>query len=122
MRTRTITAKHPGKCRDCNGDILPGNRIYWSRGNGATHYDCAAAKYQNEDGCTSCKGEGTVGNGAPCRMCDGTGSRKVQDFARAGGRPSSCWKCRQIIKGRPYRQHGVAFCNTDCASSTKGGE
>ena len=120
MRTRQMTAKHSGNCTEYAEGIESGDAIYWSRGRGARHVDCETARLRNTV-CTSCNGAGSRWNGAPCQSCDGTGSREVQEFARAGGRPSRCWKCRQIVKGRPYRQHGVAFCNTDCASSTKAG-
>jgi len=87
MRTIAMTAKHAGKCTQCGHAIVPGNRILWSRGHGAQHADCTTARYQN-DQCTVCHGSGRLWNNAPCRQCDGTGSRKVADFARTGGHPA----------------------------------
>ena len=86
MRTIRMTAKKAGTCRACNGAIEPGDAIYWARGSGATHVDCNTAKLRHTL-CTVCKGTGSSWNGAPCRQCDGTGQRKTEEFARAGGHP-----------------------------------
>ena len=86
MRARRITAKHASDCGDCGKDILPGNPIYWARGQKSQHVDCTTAGHQNS-GCTCCQGSGRMWNNAPCRMCDGSGSRTVQDFAKQGGHP-----------------------------------
>lgn len=36
----TITAKFPGTCKKCNGNISAGTQIEWSKGNGAQHVTC----------------------------------------------------------------------------------
>lgn len=36
----TITAKFPGKCRNCGAVILVGDRIEWTKGWGAAHIKC----------------------------------------------------------------------------------
>ncbi len=86
MRTVRMTAKKAGKCRQCNSAIEPGDLIFWRKGHGAWHVDCEASKLRHT-GCTNCGGSGLLWNNAPCRQCDGTGSRKIEDFARSGGHP-----------------------------------
>lgn len=39
----TITAKYPGRCRKCGGDINVGNSIEWRRGEKAYHTECPDA-------------------------------------------------------------------------------
>lgn len=82
---KRLTAKYKGTCHNCKESILPGQSIYWSP-RSAIHVDCQTAKW-SADACTSCSGRGYHWQGA-CPSCDGTGSRKVQEFARAGGHPS----------------------------------
>lgn len=36
----TITAKFPGTCPACGGEITPGTKIEWSKGEKARHTDC----------------------------------------------------------------------------------
>ena len=86
MTWRTIRAKYPGTCPACDGSIVPGDRIRWRRGARPQHLDCRLAKLRDTL-CTDCNGAGVRWNRAPCRSCDGTGSRTVQDFAKAGGHP-----------------------------------
>jgi len=88
MRPRKMTARKAGTCRQCGEPVLPGQMIFWARGQGAWHCDCQTANL-TADQCTACKGSGMRWNNAPCPMCDGTGSRKVQDFAKAGGHDNS---------------------------------
>ncbi len=83
---RRIRAKYAGKCRDCGGEIRVGDSIYWQRGQGARHVDCETARLR-DDVCPACSGHGASWNGTPCRCCDATGSRKVYEFAKAGGHP-----------------------------------
>ena len=83
---RRLRAKYRGTCPMCEGPIEPGDLIYWRRGSKPQHVDCETARLQH-DGCTACNGLGRRWNNAPCPMCDGTGSREVQDFARKGGHP-----------------------------------
>jgi DnaJ-class molecular chaperone len=78
---RPMTAKYKGTCTACKGEILPGDKIYWSRGGGASHVNCQTAKYRNSQ-CTACGGSGLMWNNAPCRACDGTGQRKMQEASR----------------------------------------
>lgn len=42
--TLSIVAKYPGTCRGCMGRIVPGQQIYWIKGNGARHADCEAVR------------------------------------------------------------------------------
>ena len=86
MRPRRMTARKSGKCKACGRAIEPGDPIYWCRGQGAWHVDCGTARLKHTL-CTVCKGSGYKWNGVPCGSCDGTGSRKVQEFAKAGGHP-----------------------------------
>jgi DnaJ-class molecular chaperone len=81
MRTIKMTAKKTGTCRNCNQPISIGQSIYWTRGAGAVHCDCKTAAYQDSV-CSACNGAGSTWNGTPCRSCDGTGARNVQEFAR----------------------------------------
>lgn len=37
---KRITAKLPGECAECGGDIVPGQRIYFSRAHGSRHERC----------------------------------------------------------------------------------
>ena len=41
--TLSITAKFPGTCRGCMRRIVPGQQIYWIKGNGARHANCDEA-------------------------------------------------------------------------------
>ena len=59
---------------------MPGQAIYWRRGAGAHHADCETARL-TASMCTSCKGAGALWNNAPCRVCDGTGARAIQELA-----------------------------------------
>jgi hypothetical protein len=83
MRKRTVKmiARYPGTCTECKGKVLPGEAIYWTPAIGARHVDCQAAAYA-ASGCTACKGGGRSWRNAPCPMCDGTGSRTVQEYAK----------------------------------------
>ncbi len=88
---KILTAKHPGTCANCDGEIHPGDRIRWQpprrgRPRWIAHVDCERARLRDSL-CTACSGRGAAWNNAPCRVCDGTGSRDVQDFAKAGGHP-----------------------------------
>jgi len=38
----TITAKYPGRCKKCGGQINVGDKIEWERGKGAEHVECPA--------------------------------------------------------------------------------
>ncbi len=38
--TLSITAKFPGRCRDCSGAITPGDQIWWSKGEKPRHIEC----------------------------------------------------------------------------------
>jgi hypothetical protein len=38
----TITAKYPGKCKKCGGRINVGDKIEWTKGEGAAHVECPA--------------------------------------------------------------------------------
>lgn len=81
-RPKRLTAKYPGECPACNRPVEPGDAVYWfGRGRGVQHVDCEHSRLRAE-WCTTCKGHGALWNNAPCRSCDGTGSRKVQDFAK----------------------------------------
>lgn len=82
MKAKRMHAKYPGTCGNCPHGIKPGQEIYWTRGR-AVHVDCELAKLQ-ANGCNACSGRGYHWSGL-CPSCDGTGSRKVQDFARSGG-------------------------------------
>jgi hypothetical protein len=35
-----ITARFPGRCRNCGGRISQGDKINWNRDGGATHISC----------------------------------------------------------------------------------
>jgi hypothetical protein len=85
-RARNIIAQYAATCETCGRGIRVGQRIWWKRGENPRHVDCQAARWA-EHGCTACSGRGCHWNNLPCRACDGTGSRAVQDFARAGGHP-----------------------------------
>lgn len=87
MRLIRMTAKKAGTCTNCHGPIHPGQRILWARGVGAAHVDCTTAKYL-ESQCSCCNGSGRRWNGVDCGACDGTGSKRVQDFAQSGGHPA----------------------------------
>ncbi len=92
MKTRRLRAKYPGRCADCEGPICIGDPILWKRGAGAQHVDCESAKRaarRRADGCPTCDGFGAFANNAPCRACDGTGSRDVHERARVVARESS---------------------------------
>ena len=86
MRTIRMTSKKAGTCTECKCAIVPGQSIYWSRGNGARHVDCQSTKYAASR-CSSCDGAGALWNNRPCPQCDGTGSAKVAEFARQGREP-----------------------------------
>jgi hypothetical protein len=43
MRSKRMTAKHPGTCTNCHEPIRPGQTIYWQRGAGAHHENCRSA-------------------------------------------------------------------------------
>lgn len=36
----TITAKYPGRCTRCGGQISAGEQIEWEKGSGASHTKC----------------------------------------------------------------------------------
>jgi hypothetical protein len=76
-----MRAKHPGVCPQCHKAIVPGDRILWKRGLGAWHDNCQLAEMRDSQ-CTNCGGSGALWNNRPCGSCDGTGSRKVQEFGR----------------------------------------
>ena len=40
MNTMEITAKFPGRCRVCGGDVNVGDRVEWQKGAGVTCLDC----------------------------------------------------------------------------------
>ncbi len=40
MTPRPITAKFPGKCAACDGDITPGQQILWAKGEPSIHVSC----------------------------------------------------------------------------------
>jgi hypothetical protein len=84
MRAIRMTAKRAGTCTDCGQAINPGQTIHWARGAGARHADCRSAEYAASC-CSACSGRGSTWNGRPCGSCDGTGAKRVQEFARAGG-------------------------------------
>ena len=84
MRAKRMTSKRAGTCRECRKPITPGQQIFWARGQGAWHVDCTTAGYQASQ-CTNCGGSGLLWNNAPCRQCDGTGARNVEEFARSDG-------------------------------------
>jgi hypothetical protein len=84
MRAIRMTAKRAGTCTNCRKAISPGQAIYWQRRAGAAHVDCQTAAYQSLV-CTACSGKGGDWKGVPCRSCDGTGSKRVQDYAAQGG-------------------------------------
>ena len=53
MNERQITAKYPGKCRDCGSYFEAGESIMWSKGYGCRHITCenlvaAGAKVKDE--------------------------------------------------------------------------
>ena len=81
MTARRMTAKHAGTCRQCKGGIEPGDAIYWAKGSGAIHVDCETARLRDTV-CTNCNGAGVLWHNRPCLACDGTGNRKVQEFAK----------------------------------------
>lgn len=81
MHCQRMTAKYPGTCNTCSEPITPGQKIVWARGKGVHHVDCELARLERS-GCPACSGRGCSWNGAPCRVCDGTGSRAVYDRAR----------------------------------------
>ena len=66
----TITAKFPGKCAACGGQINPGDRIEWENGQKARHAECptsgailnAAYQPKGETARTNRKSE-------PCTFC-----------------------------------------------------
>ena len=93
----TITAKFESTCPDCERPIKLGNKVRWRRGSPASHLDCQLAMHQNS-GCTNCQGSGRMWNNAPCRMCDGTGSRDVQDQFRKVAKADAD-RCRADLKG-----------------------
>lgn len=80
---KTMSAKYAGTCVTCNGAIKVGQIIKYANKQ-AWHVDCKTAAYTASQ-CTCCRGSGMLWNNAPCSMCDGTGSREVQDFAKSGG-------------------------------------
>ena len=88
MQPRKMTSRKTGTCTECKGAIEPGDSIYWARGRGAWHANCETARLRHTL-CTACNGSGCRWNNAPCPVCDGTGSRKVQDFATQGGHPQA---------------------------------
>ena len=46
---KRMTAKYPGRCKECTGAIHPGDRIVWcGRGEGTYHEDCY--DYPPDDG------------------------------------------------------------------------
>ena len=81
-----LHAKYAGTCRDCGGAIQVGDSILWFRGHGVRHEDCKRAALRDSL-CPTCSGHGCTWRGAPCRSCDGTGSRTVYEFAKSGGHP-----------------------------------
>lgn len=84
---KRMSAKYAGKCNSCDQSIERGDRIiYHGRGRGASHENCEVTRL-TRDQCTACSGSGRTWKNAPCPQCDGTGSRKTQDFAKAGGHP-----------------------------------
>jgi len=79
---KRIRAKYAGQCPACNAAIHPGDSIYWyGRGRGAQHVNCESSRLRACN-CTSCNGSGKRWNNAPCAVCDGTGSRDVQELAK----------------------------------------
>ena len=80
-RPKRMRARRAGTCPQCNQPIEPGDDIYWSRQGGAWHVNCETAQLRHTV-CTVCGGNGCTWNGTPCRSCDGTGSRDVQEEAR----------------------------------------
>jgi len=38
-----ITSKYAGRCRECGSSYVPGDAVYWARGAGARHPQCARA-------------------------------------------------------------------------------
>lgn len=84
-RAKKLTARYAGHCPACSGPIEVGDRIWWfGRGRGAQHVDCEVARLRHE-GCTACGGSGSFRDAAysrPCRSCDGTGLRSVQELAK----------------------------------------
>ena len=95
MRYHKIRAKYAGVCCACNGDIEPGDRIYWARGCKPQHVDCETARLKHS-GCTACDGLGVRWNNAPCPMCDGTGSRVVQVTFKLKAR-ADAERCRKAV-------------------------
>ena len=82
-----MNAKYAGTCKSCNQAIEPGDRIlYYGRRGGAAHANCEVTRL-TRDQCTACSGSGRTWNNALCGQCDGTGGRKIQDFAKDGGHP-----------------------------------
>jgi hypothetical protein len=84
MRWQEIRSKYSGTCWNCSGKIEPGDMIRWRRGSKPSHVDCETSRLKHT-GCPHCEGLGRRWNNAPCRSCDGTGSREVYEFAKAGG-------------------------------------
>ncbi len=82
---RKLRAKYRGKCRACGRDVVPGQLVYWYGRGRTEHADCETARLQGAV-CTVCGGDGRLwgapGRSRPCRSCDGTGSREVQDSVR----------------------------------------
>ena len=96
MRYVLMTAKKAGKCTICAGEIVPGDKIRWARGSGACHVNCETARLRHTL-CTVCKGSGRLWNNAPCRQCDGTGSREMEERAP---RPTISSAARSWLRSR----------------------
>lgn len=82
-RPATMKAKYAGTCTTCDKPIKVGQLIHYANKR-AWHANCQAAAL-GDSICTACSGSGRRWNNANCPQCDGTGSKKVQEFAQAGG-------------------------------------
>jgi hypothetical protein len=40
----TITARYPGRCRNCGGFIAPGTKVICEKGKGVAHVACPAGR------------------------------------------------------------------------------
>jgi ribosomal protein S14 len=46
----TITAKYPGRCKKCGGQISAGEQIEWEKSSGASHIKCPAGEPVKQSG------------------------------------------------------------------------
>lgn len=93
---RRLTAKYPGRCRECGGKIYPGDDIAWA-GRGRTYHEACwenpnGAAHPGElnepDVCDEC---GRAHYGRTCHYCNAEYARGVQDVEN--------WRWNRMIYG-----------------------